>query len=1351
MDTNDGTELDPSGESSETPGTAGGIESITDEVEFHTESSASEPVNNDLFAEAVISASNGNYWAKLKVSYSWNGPGTTFTCSTVWYQALNNNQTGGDVRILVEAGTANKWEQELIGNANQNGNENALVRSQTITATSNMARITFGYKYDRAGVSDVEMHNHIDVYYLPPTPTIDPIKNITTPVMKVTGGGGVSGATVQLYSVASYVGTGLVGTGGRWEVTPVSGFQGNVVTFAAQQQYANRLSLKTGDVTYRRAITSSPTSNEIVINGHVFRGKGDPSTLMTPVNSSNHYEAWAVPITVNSSGDWETKMTKVLPSGTHTLETQHIYPNQAHGYTQPVTFRMLGHTGITTPDNNTEQEQTFTVSGNNRLANAEVRVFIDTTQTLVGTAPAGASATWSAVATLQPGLRRVATEQFLSGKQSGRGGSVLYKIRPAKPVLQSRPKGEGIEFHGTGYATGRMHIHVSGDGVNSIDVDIPSTGIYTKDLPATVLPGNYMYGGRQSVSDGGTGRIYSSGWIADIPVAVPTPRPTSVSVTRNGNKLTITGRGNTWGTSKGLAIIHKDGQDFRPKFPNGEAQSDLTWRTTSVDLDPGTYGTLTVKQWVNGVWSAEVAVPEVTIPSSSPTYTAPDPGAQTNQTPTITGLAWTNSDVLLTIPPRPPVPLKATGTAGTIGSFSYTVTDPLPPKTYIISATSAMGGQTSAASNLTFTVQPPVPEPTTTGEVSIEAVIEGKGWPGCWVEILSATHVTLGSGPVNEDKTWKIGIGKHAPGPLTFYCRQKETQASSNVSGPTENKTVMVAVPRAGFTVPGPNGQPARKSTFSGSTSATYGSVELSIKGSSPFITGVPVVDGKWTTPVELAAGSKTLEVRVLQDGYRSDPTEISVTVVPNAPLLDTPLNTQNVGKKLRTSGVGFAGDLVIVQRVGRPHNFEPVLVSADNTWSALLEHSMLATDKIAAVARVGTEPNSQQSVPITLTLLSAPIDLTEPRAGDWVGPQAVYAGRAAPHAFIAVAAWYDTEVRLTPSTQADEDGYWRVLGNRDLPDGLTRVQVSQTLDRVNSEWRMSDAFTVQRIKEIDWPVAELPAPGQTVGLKPMFSGGGGLPGALITVSQTDGPVLMTARVDRDGHWEGQSTVSIAPGDLSYSVKQQRDGNDSGYRQPARNCNVIQVPAGFAKPIIDLPLNDPEQVLETKPLFEGDGFAGALLKVYRHATAEVLAETRVDARGYWSVRCAVELEVKPVPHEIAARQHMDGKDSTWSGIITRFKVGTALSPPVVVDLTDGSYVSRNAVIKLTAMPGTLVSLFPGDGTNKLGTGQVDETGQCVIVLYGLPLGELTLRGKAEKGPVLSGWMNEVKLIVADFG
>ncbi|WP_433898419.1 hypothetical protein [Pseudomonas sp. PSE1(2024)] len=119
MDTNDGTELDPSGESSETPGTAGGIESITDEVEFHTESSASEPVNNDLFAEAVISASNGNYWAKLKVSYSWNGPGTTFTCSTVWYQALNNNQTGGDVRILVEAGTANKWEQELIGNANQ--------------------------------------------------------------------------------------------------------------------------------------------------------------------------------------------------------------------------------------------------------------------------------------------------------------------------------------------------------------------------------------------------------------------------------------------------------------------------------------------------------------------------------------------------------------------------------------------------------------------------------------------------------------------------------------------------------------------------------------------------------------------------------------------------------------------------------------------------------------------------------------------------------------------------------------------------------------------------------------------------------------------------------------------------------------------------------------------------------------------------------------------------------------------------------------------------------------------------------------------------------------------------------
>ncbi|EJM31635.1 hypothetical protein [Pseudomonas sp. GM25] len=1309
---------------------------------------SAEEINNGISATHDIYVTKDGYEAWLRVVYSYSADGNTFTCAATHYKATANNQPDGNVWMQV-APTGTVWNPvELTGRALQNGQWREITSSKTIVVNAGNATIGFGFDYDRAGVSDVWMTGSHTVSYIPATPTIGPNKNFTASTFDVTGAGGIAGANMVLDHGGGTLNARVQPTAGAWSVPVTVADNKNDQSIQAYQQVNGRNSARTGYITAYRAKLTSPTNNSIMpAKDFKFTGIAAPNTSVKVVQGGSGV-VWSSTASTGSSSNWQASPLAAFSGSGEKYITAEL--DGVQRYTEHVTFRYLDYPSITPPGNNTEQEQTFTVSGNNRLANAEVRVFIDTTQTLVGTAPVGVSATWSAAVTLQPGLRRVAAEQFLSGKQSGRGGSVLYKIRPAKPVLQSRPKGEGIEFHGTGYATGRMHIHVSGDEVNSIDVDIPSTGIYTKDLPATVLPGNYRYGGRQSVSDGGTGRIYSSGWIADIPVAVPTSRPTSVSVTRNGNKLTITGRGNTWGTSKGLAIIHKDGQDFRPKFPNGEVQSDLTWRTTSVDLDPGTYGTLTVKQWVNGVWSAEVAVPEVTIPSSSPTYTAPDPDAQTNQTPTITGLAWTNSDVLLTIPTRPSVPLKATGTAGTIGSFSYTVTDPLPPKTYIISATSAMGGQTSAASNLTFTVQPPVPEPTTTGEVSIEADIEGKGWPGCWVEILSATHVTLGSGPVNEDKTWKIGIGKHAPGPLTFYCRQKEAQASSNVSGPTENKTVMVAVPRAGFTVPGPNGQPARKSTFSGSTSATYGSVELSIKGSSPFITSVPVVDGKWTTPVELAAGSKTLEVRVLQDGYRSNPTEITVMFVPNAPLLDTPLNTENVGKMVRVSGHGVAGDSVIVQRVGRPHNFEPVLVKADNTWSGLFGHNMVATDKIAAVARVGTEPNSQQSVPITLTLLSAPIDLTEPRAGDWVGPQAVYAGRAAPHAFIAVTAWYDTEVRLAPSTQADEDGYWRVLGNRDLPDGLTRVQVSQTLDRVNSEWRMSDAFTVQRITEIDCPVVAFPTPDQTVRRMPRFSGWG-LPGAMVTVRQASGPVLATARVARDGTWEAQVTSSLPVGPLTYSAKQERDGLDSDYKLPHRHCDVTQALAGFEKAVIQLPLNDRTQVLETRPQFEGLGKAGALLTLYRHATTEVLAQTIVNAEDKWAVRCAVDLEVKTEPHQIAARQQMDGVESAWSGIVIEFKVGSALSPPVVVDLTDGSYVSRNAVIKLTAMPGTLVSLFPGDSTNKLGTGQVDETGRCVIVSYGLPLGELTLRGKAEKGPVLSGWMNEVKLIVADFG
>lgn len=120
---------------------------------------------------------------------------------------------------------------------------------------------------------------------------------------------------------------------------------------------------------------------------------------------------------------------------------------------------------------------------------------------------------------------------------------------------------------------------------------------------------------------------------------------------------------------------------------------------------------------------------------------------------------------------------------------------------------------------------------------------------------------------MRPDRGWTVTLAEQAPASLTVYAIQQDAQFSENKSDRTAAQTVKVRVPKPGITVPAPNGRPARTSTFTGTTTASQGTVELSIKGESqPFIKDIPLKpDGSWEETLTLSVGPKTVEARLRQ------------------------------------------------------------------------------------------------------------------------------------------------------------------------------------------------------------------------------------------------------------------------------------------------------------------------------------------------------------------------------------------------------------------------------------------------------------------------------------------------------
>jgi hypothetical protein len=592
-------------------------------------------------------------------------------------------------------------------------------------------------------------------------------------------------------------------------------------------------------------------------------------------------------------------------------------------------------------------------------------------------------------------------------------------------------------------------------------------------------------------------------------------------------------------------------------------------------------------------------------------------------------------------------------------------------------------------------------------------------------------------------------------GELAIYAVQLESQNSTNKSDPTEPVMLDVDLQSPDILIPTPNGKTERISQFSGK--ALYGStVELYFKGQlQPFIKDIVVKAGNiWEHIVTLPAGKQELEVAIRYKGTLSLKSEHPITVVPAAPKIDTPRDSENLGAILNIFGFGHPKDSIFIDRRNRYYRLGRTHVLDDGTWSFSARHDMRPTDGITVQANAGAGLDSDHSVLLQhLNLLAPAPKIVEPQPGDWTGVRPLYSGLAEPGATITVALWFDSDTLLAEPTMADENGRWSVWGNKDLLEGAAWVIIRQTLDGTLSEWVESGRFMVERMPaNFEAPTVTFPLVGQDVGRRPMLEGTG-VPGSEVLIYQKDnGDVVVgRARVDRHGAWAVRSQIELPVGDnYECAAQQTRDGVTSKWLVPNRKFNVIQVAANFEAPIMEVPVGDPSRILEQQPEFSGKGMPGAELKVSSFSpTRAVLATTRVDAQGNWRARSEIVLQAGT--YAIEAEQMMDGQRSDYSDRKS-IEVAEKLDMPVFVSPDQDAYISSYGVVEGTALPGTTVRLVESRKPYvSYGNGVADAQGRWLIVLQGLPLKVFSLTGEGINNQLRAQWMAPLVLKVINAG
>ncbi|VVQ02695.1 hypothetical protein [Pseudomonas fluorescens] len=833
-------------------------------------------------------------------------------------------------------------------------------------------------------------------------------------------------------------------------------------THDAVVRYTN---VKYSNTTYRftvpaRSAITSPIEDELVTHSQlVFKGTCSPGATITVVEARDHYATLSEAQLFNSP-TWELalKTGKFLPSGNLAIQTQHLFPGQSHGYSEEVKLNVLGFPVISSPG--PLQETQFNLQGNNGMIGAQVEVFQDLSEDLLGSSSLLTSDKWEvALKDLKPGPLSLVAEQSFKGVRSGRGAPRDFRIRPPKlekPEVTFLPH-TSLKFSGTGHFDQNLSTEIqfsARDGSLPLPPNIRVDGLGHWETAPVVWPlGSYDVTVIQKIADN------ASDWIESQPLEFivhhDMPDITEASYTEEYLPV-FSGEGYTGAT---VSLRDPDAHEVARSVGVVNGQ----WSTPAlVEWGPTNKREVRITQHLGDHPSQRPFILYVTIPPLAPGLDDP---AEEGVEPIFSGACWSEALVKLRFSDDD-MEYEA-DVEDERWTFQRAKTFE-PGVLHRVSVTQIVVDLPSALTSKTFTVhrvmlQPLIVAPASGTEVGDDVTIEGdNGMQGAMMQLHdSQMGGTLGA-PIEllEEGKWSIELRdlelRH------YFLHAQQTLNGRESTNSAEHELRVVPQPR--FTTPIPGGKAPRTSKIAG-TGIPGAWVEVWLQGATePLLTAIEVnASDNWEAEVSLPVGNTTIWAfqTFVHNGVpqRSQPNErLRYKVVPAAPFIETPTADDHVGRRVVVSGFATPGDTVTVTLGSDQASAE---VRENRTWSVTLEPGQdEGNHELEVVAAY--EGFASDSAKRTVQLATYMPTVEIPAPGRWVSNPVLFAGKGRQGVGVLVDP-FNPDKTWVASIQVDPD--WQCLSDQALPLGGNwcrfKLQPSDS-DPVGSDWVVSERFEIE-------------------------------------------------------------------------------------------------------------------------------------------------------------------------------------------------------------------------------------------------------------------------------------------------
>jgi hypothetical protein len=1034
--TNDGTNEDTPGESLEVPQGDGEVESGSEQVDFPIESS-------DVSLDSIPLPPPTINLIKNISGSPYTGAGTGISGATVFVY-IPGTQIGPIGSAPVTSG---KWSGAI-----------------SFPVNVNKSRIEAHQRLDgefSEATAPMEIYRAILTY---PSPNTHELANGL-----IFRGIGAPNSKVLIVKSPPHQGEVLsaettIDGQGNWQAPLTANTLNGPVSVSALVSYIGTTSIYTLPVFFTvlappvvlKPLPSSLNDQSFLLEGN----NGTPGArleVLPPVGDTPLYGSGTVPA---GDGAWSIRLTGV-PSGKLNLVVEQISNNVRSGPSQTLSLQIRPPVLlIASPPAQSEQNTSFTLTGNGAVANATIKIFKDLTgNPPLISIPGVAAGGWSALLTgLDPGVLSLVAVQEVDDIASTPSEARPFKIRP--PMLSDPdveyPTENTIKFSGAGHNRATVHITIDSGPSATLPPSVEVANGKWETIATNWPVGTYRLKIVQRLPDG------AGGWIESLPLeftlnkALPDVSDLKHTVEY---RPTFSGKGFNGAT---VHVRHPNSSDLAAPTKDVVANE---WSTTaSVVWGPSNNREVHIKQILNGQWSPTWCVLKVTIPPLAPGLNVP---SEEGLSPVFSGTGWSGAEVYINFSDdlqTHKVPIVA-------DVWTFQRSTPFTGNTpHKIEVLQVAAGLDSPKVDRTFTVYPVIEQPVITyplndSEVHRDLIVTGLGgMEGATMRLWDerfGRYLTPAQ-PVLTDGKWSIELKGLA---FDEHVIRAEQTIYARPSKRSERCNFKAVVLPPEITCPSGGQKLSRTSELSGK-GMPYAWVKVWMLGdtSAPLTEADVDGEGNWRAEVTLPVGDKTIWALQVYDNNgdpqtSKDSDPVTYQVVPKAPDIESPTKDDHAGRVLVVSGFGVSGDTVKV-KLGSTQ--QSALVKADRTWWVKLELDQPGGDSVLEmVSALGEFESDPATRPIVLRTYAPTIEI--PAAGTWVTNPVSLAGNGR-EGVGTVVSWFNPDLVLTANISVDPVAGWQAQAGPSLMTGGQWSLFRQSLNdsEKESDWVDSARYEVE-------------------------------------------------------------------------------------------------------------------------------------------------------------------------------------------------------------------------------------------------------------------------------------------------